>query len=167
MFKECLVSMTQALGYLMWGGAEVYFSYGACCLAAVPPGEPSLYNVICLSCFSFCMFFCILTSFIFFHVQQRPLKINQLHLVWEIFGYNSVNALLPTSKWNAQSSLVWLTHVVAVGNSSVVVWQGTKVFRFDLNHGRPRKWHIVLHQRLRHGLLYQQVYVWHLQQTHT
>lgn len=55
-----------------------------------------------------------------------------------------------------------LTRVVAEGNSSVVVRQGTEVFGFDLNHGGPRERHVVLHEGLGHGLLHHQVDIRHL-----
>lgn len=62
-------------------------------------------------------------------------------------------------------SLVGLTRVIAECNSGVVVREGPEVFRFDLNHGGPRKRHVVLHQRLSHGLLHEQIDVRHLRDT--
>lgn len=69
--------------------------------------------------------------------------------------------------WSLFKSIVsfhQLTCVVKECNGSVVVGECPEVFRFDLNHGRPRKRHIVLHQRLCHGLLHWQVDIWHLQE---
>lgn len=56
--------------------------------------------------------------------------------------------------------------MVTERDGGVVVRECSEVFRFDLDHRRPWKRHIILHQRLRHGLLHQQVNVWHLQDVH-
>lgn len=109
--------------------------------------------------------FCTLSFLLFFWCATKTIKI------WSTasgLGNSWIQQCEhPPAYIKMLSGLVWLTHVVAVCNSSVVVWEGTEVFRFDLNHWRPWKRHIVLHQRLRHGLLYQQVHIWHLQETHT